>query len=228
MDTVEKHLKVQTQAFVNIYQEAISPEDCKKIINFINSTELKPGVMSGGNVKKANPKIKDSLDTTLNFSDSSLPTEILKNALHFCSQDYIKRNYELQKIQEFGLSDTYNLQKYNPGQGYHSSHCENAGGVNSFRVLAWMVYLNTVNDGGGTSFDNYGFETRAQEGALLIWPAFWTHFHHGVVSPTETKYIATGWYSYTNFLGMPCDQIDSIGVLNEGEEPPEGAIVVER
>ena len=91
-----------------------------------------------------------------------------------------------------------------------------------------MVYLNTVNDGGGTAFDNYGFETKAEEGSLLIWPAFWTHFHHGIVSPTETKYIATGWYSYTNFLGVPTDQIDSIGIVENGEKPPEGAIVIER
>ena len=228
MDIMEKNVNVQSQAFVNVYQGAITSENCKKIIDFINSSDLKPGLMSGGKMKKVNPKIKDSLDVTLNFSDSSLATEILKNALHFCSQDYIRRNHELERIQEFGLFDTYNLQKYNPGQGYHSSHCENAGGANSFRVLAWMVYLNTVNDGGGTSFDNYGFETKAQEGALLIWPAFWTHFHHGVVSPTETKYIATGWYSYNSFLGVPCDRIDSIGILNKGEEPPEDAIVIER
>ena len=94
----------------------------------------------------------------------------------------------------------YNLQKYNPGQGYHVSHCENAGGIAMTRVLAWMIYLNTVNDGGGTSFDNYNIQTLAVEGSLLIWPAYWTHFHHGIVSPTETKYIATGWCSYTDFV----------------------------
>ena len=181
MEAVEKNLSVQTQAFVNVYQEAISSEDCKKIINFINSSELKPGVMSGGNVKKANPKIKDSLDTTLNFSDSSLPTKILKNALHFCSQDYIKRNYELQKIQEFGLSDTYNLQKYLPNQGYYGSHCENGCRYTADRILVWRFYLNTVNDG-GTYFDNYDYTMDAVKGRCVIWPSFWTHHIRGIVS----------------------------------------------
>ena len=193
MDTVEKHLKVQTQAFVNIYQEAISPEDCKKIINFINSTELKPGVMSGGNVKKANPKIKDSLDTTLNFSDSSFPTKIIKNALHFCSQDYIKRNYELQKIQEFGLSDTYNLQKYNPGQGYYKWHFEDT--VVGKRYLVFMTYLNDVEDG-GTEFKYQNLTTPAKKGLTLIWPVYWTHTHRGQISNTKTKYITTGWFDF--------------------------------
>ena len=30
----------------------------------------------------------------------------------------------------------------------------------------------------------------------LIWPCDWTHVHRGVTSPTQTKYIATGWYTY--------------------------------
>ena len=193
MEAVEKNLSVQTQAFVNVYQEAISSEDCKKIINFINSSELKPGLMSGGNVKKANPKIKDSLDTTLNFSDSSLPTKILKNALHFCSQDYIKRNYELQKIQEFGLSDTYNLQKYNPGQGYFKWHFEDT--IVGKRYLVFMTYLNNVEDG-GTEFKYQNLTTPAKKGLTLIWPVYWTHTHRGQVSNTKTKYITTGWFDF--------------------------------
>lgn len=226
MDMMEQHMNMQT--FVNVYQGAVSSDDCKEIIDFINSSDLKPGVMSGRTGKDVNPKVKDSLDISLFFSDPCRPSSILGNALHFCVQDYVRRNSELDHIQEWGLFEGYNLQKYNPGQGYHASHCENAGGADSFRLLAWMVYLNTVNDGGGTAFDNYGFQTKAEEGSLLIWPAFWTHFHHGIVSPTETKYIATGWYSYTNFLGVPTDQIDSIGIVEKGEKPPEGAIVIER
>ena len=36
----------------------------------------------------------------------------------------------------------------------------------------------------------------AGEGRLVIWPAYWTHFHRGIISETETKYIATGWYTF--------------------------------
>ena len=60
-----------------------------------------------------------------------------------------------------------------------------------------MFYLNTVNDG-GTYFDNYDLTMNAVKGRCVIWPAFWTHMHKGVVSKTETKYIATGWISYIN------------------------------
>ena len=59
-----------------------------------------------------------------------------------------------------------------------------------------MIYLNTVTDGGGTKFPQYDLVTDAVEGRVVLWPSGWTHFHHGVVSMTETKYIATGWYSF--------------------------------
>ena len=57
-----------------------------------------------------------------------------------------------------------------------------------------MVYLNTVTDEGGTYFSNYDYKIDAVEGRLVIWPAYWTHVHRGVISKSQTKYIATGWY----------------------------------
>ena len=90
----------------------------------------------------------------------------------------------------------YNLQKYLPGKGFYKNHCENVGGESVVRVLAWMFYLNTIKDGGGTYFTDYDYTTNAVEGRCVIWPAFFTHTHRGIVSKTETKYIATGWFQY--------------------------------
>ena len=64
------------------------------------------------------------------------------------------------------------------------------------RVLAWTLYLNTVTEGGGTYYPEYDRTINAVEGRLCIFPAFWTHSHKGIVSDTQTKYIATGWYVY--------------------------------
>ena len=63
-------------------------------------------------------------------------------------------------------------------------------------MLVWMIYLNTVTDDGGTYFESYDKTINAVKGRCVIWPAFWTHFHNGIVSKTQTKYIATGWFMY--------------------------------
>ena len=144
--------------------------------------------------------MKDSLVSPRYFKDNSPASLIIGNSLESCKEDYVKQHPQLNKIHDWNVDDAYNLQKYNPGQGYHISHCENAGGLSLMRVLSWMIYLNTVNDEGETSFDNYNMKTSAVEGSLLIWPAYWTHFHHGIMSSTETKYIATGWCSYADSI----------------------------
>ena len=182
--------------FVSIYQNVISSDDCKIIIDDINSCRLLPGTMGG----TVNTEMKDSLVSPRYFKDNSPASLIIGNSLESCKEDYVKQHPQLNKIHDWNVDDAYNLQKYNPGQGYHISHCENAGGLSLMRVLSWMIYLNTVNDEGETSFDNYNMKTSAVEGSLLIWPAYWTHFHHGIMSSTETKYIATGWCSYADSI----------------------------
>ena len=61
-----------------------------------------------------------------------------------------------------------------------------------------MIYLNTITDGGETRFPAYDLNVKPEVGKLVIWPAGFTHIHHGLVSETQTKYIATGWYTFTD------------------------------
>ena len=59
-----------------------------------------------------------------------------------------------------------------------------------------MTYLNTVEDGGGTHFRFQNLTQQAKKGLTLLWPTDFTHIHNGIVSPTEHKYIATGWFNF--------------------------------
>jgi hypothetical protein len=36
----------------------------------------------------------------------------------------------------------------------------------------------------------------ARKGRTLIWPPDFTHTHVGVVSPSQHKYIITGWFNF--------------------------------
>ena len=59
-----------------------------------------------------------------------------------------------------------------------------------------MIYLNTLTDRGETEFFYQQHFESAERGKLLIWPSDWTHLHRGVPSPTQTKYILTGWFTH--------------------------------
>lgn len=111
---------------------------------------------------------------------------------------YAKEHPFLQKkINYWDIESVCNFQKYDPGKYYDIEHCEHGENDDSSkRILAWMIYLNDIYDGGGTFWPQQNFTANAREGDLYIWPAGWTHSHYGIVSNTETKYILTGWCSF--------------------------------
>ena len=96
------------------------------------------------------------------------------------------------------ITEGVNIQHYNPGGGFKIWHCERGSALLpvSTRHLAWMTYLNDVSDGGGTEFYHQDLIVQAKKGLTLIWPVDWTYTHRGVISPTEEKYIITGWFNY--------------------------------
>ena len=86
------------------------------------------------------------------------------------------------------------LQKTEPTEGYHDFHYENGGWDESNRCLAWMIYLNDVEEGGETEFLYQKLRIKPQRNMALIWPASFTHMHRGLTPLSSTKYILTGWF----------------------------------
>ncbi len=89
------------------------------------------------------------------------------------------------------------MQKTRPGEGYHNWHFE--GGSTAYdrnSILAWMVYLNDVEEGGETEFLYQGVRVPPVKGRLIVWPAGFTHVHRGNPPLKETKYAITGWINY--------------------------------
>lgn len=113
--------------------------------------------------------------------------------------NYSKKYFTLGNL-SLGWSDTaYCLtKKYDVGNHYSIEHCEIDGLMNghSQRVLAWMIYLNTIENNGGTYFPQQEFTADATEGDLLIWPAGWTHSHYGIKAEASEKYIISGWVEF--------------------------------
>ena len=185
--------------FIEVFDNALSKEQCKSIIDYMNNDcVLKPGVMPVSRVPKINDvwkERKDDWEKIMNITDNDKNNNIIRFNLIKCIDKYIDIHPQVQEIEGWNYYELYNLQKYEPGQGFHMMHCEHSHS-RSTRIMAWMFYLNTVTDGGGTYFENYDLTMDAVEGRCVIWPAYWTHFHKGIVSKTETKYIATGWINF--------------------------------
>lgn len=119
--------------------------------------------------------------------------EQLINTIQHYTHKYPK---SVQHIKPWGFTRP-RIQVYKPNDAYSVAHCENDGyPEHAQRHLSYMTYLTTIKDGGGTMFTQQDVVTPSNAGLTVIWPAGWTHYHHGVPAPTETKYIITGWCCY--------------------------------
>ena len=184
--------------FIEIYDNALTSYQCKEVIRWVETQSLIRGRCADNNETVVNLKVKNSWDIFGKFSKKNYVDLLIKDVLNKYTSLYVEKYPNVNLMQSWDVDDAYNIQKYNPGEGYHALHCENAGGSDIMRVMAWMIYLNTVTDKGGTYFSSYNRTIKPKEGRLVIWPAYFTHYHRGVVSKTQTKYIATGWYNFTN------------------------------
>jgi hypothetical protein len=90
------------------------------------------------------------------------------------------------------------IQKTEKSEGFHQWHYEADGPRTRHRVLAWMLYLNDIEEGGETEFLYQSCRFKPRKGTVLIWPGQFTHMHRGNPPLNETKYICTGWGEYYN------------------------------
>ena len=97
---------------------------------------------------------------------------------------------------DINLKETINIQHYAPNEGFFGWHCERSTYQSHQRALVFMTYLNDVTDGGETEFYFQKLKIKPVKGKMVIWPTDFTHRHRGITSPTQDKYIATGWLNY--------------------------------
>ena len=183
--------------YIEVYDNALSSEQCKEIIEYTNEQKLTP---SKYGVDGGKP-VKDTLMVEgVHFFDDSIVSQHLNLALSIYTPKYRESHPFIDVLTRWELVPAYTIKKYEPGMAYHAPHCEIDGWRHVHRMLVWMVYFNTVTDGGNTYFPQYDRTIDAVEGRLVIWPASWTHIHHGIVSNTQTKYISSGWWGFWDLL----------------------------
>ena len=176
--------------FILYKRSAYSQEGCDHAIKFFEERVDLHEVGTAGD--RVNLDWKKSTDIFLMRHQYTLFEDVVQS----CIKDYIKKYPTSDSLHRWDIFEIIKLQRYKPGEGYVHEHCENSGVDNMNRVLAWMIYLNDVTDGGHTKFPNQNRKFQPRRGDILMWPAYFTHSHHGIVSKTQTKYIVTGWSTY--------------------------------
>ena len=192
METPEFDIK----DFIGVFPDAVNPDFCDFLCQYIDqASELSP---------RNYTHVKDKQICLDAFSPGE--AKGVMEYVNGCLYYYIN---EFSYLTNFSyVSALVLLQKTEPTQGYHMFHGENINWNVQNRTLAWMVYLNDVEEGGETEWLYQKRKIKPKKGTVVIWPGSFTHLHRGNPPISGDKYIATGWYQGN--IGLP--QIQTAGI----------------
>ena len=179
---------------------------CDDLIKYFSDN---PGKQNPGISRLNTPKgphvgvhkeIKDSIDIQFTPIDRIPCWNLYQHELEKVISEYKQLFPKSAESALWKIKDYTGIQFYPPGGGYHTWHSErlSAGGMIGSRHLVFMTYLNDVTDAGETEFYHQEIKVKPEKGLTLIWPADWTHYHRGIPSPTQEKYIITGWLNFVS------------------------------
>jgi hypothetical protein len=164
---------------------------CDRLIQYFKDNPTKfAGKTSGGVV----PAQKDSTDCAVQGRIADEYLDWLQKVVNKYTEKYPQSNM----YAPWGIVENFYVQHYAPNGAFHAWHTERAHAEFPYaqRHLVFMTYLNDVTDAGETEFFHQRLRMRPQKGLTIIWPADWTFTHRGIPSPSQDKYIVTGWLSY--------------------------------
>lgn len=201
---------IKNNKYIYLNKNSLAPEVCNDIIQLYENESSKckhPGITQSG----LNKKVKDTVDFCIPINDEKwykyyklLNKELSFNLKKYFSTlnndtDFNNTNqlteytyifFENTKL----ISKTLMIQKYTKNVGkyiYHNDFIIDLN-ENKYRVLTFLWYLNTVEEGGETAFGE-DVKIKPEIGKLLIFPASWTYPHSGKMPISSDKYIITGW-----------------------------------
>tara|TARA_E500000331_G_C17261177_1_gene715335 strand:- start:368 stop:1003 length:636 start_codon:yes stop_codon:yes gene_type:complete len=184
--------------FIGVFPDAVEPTFCDYLCQYVDqASQVAPRNFT---------HVKDKQICLDAFSPGE--AKGLMEYVNGCLFYYIN---EVSYLTNFSyISALVLLQKTEPTQGYHMFHGENINWNVSDRTLAWMVYLNDVEEGGETEWLYQQRKIKPEKGTVVIWPGSFTHLHRGN-PPMSEKYIATGWYQGN--IGLP--QVHTAGINDQ-------------
>lgn len=182
--------------FIQISKNVVPSSTCNNAIKIIDTC-----IASGFENMNTHDNDPERNDTALfaDLKDKQCPfASVTKEINSILRQEFVKYNnrYTITNLPSKAvIVPIFKYQKSGLGQGFTQWHTEQ-GPLGKARFAVWMLYLNTVTEGGDTSWLHQECSVKPTQGTLVIWPASYTHMHRAESDLQGNKYIATGWFEY--------------------------------
>lgn len=189
--------------FIGTFDNAVSNEYCDYVINHFetlksfNKTYTRQQFEGVNQTSKKNEiyYLLEESDTQILDTNSKI-CHTFNDAIWKCYSDYANEYGILSDLSKHHMDNIVQIQKTKPSEGYHMWHCENTKRSHGDRILAILLYLNDIDDGGETEFLYQSIRVKPKKGSLIMFPAYFTHTHRGNPPLKQEKYNMATWINF--------------------------------
>ncbi|HED34968.1 MAG TPA: 2OG-Fe(II) oxygenase [Gammaproteobacteria bacterium] len=186
--------EIKENSFIYIKKNALARDICREMIRRFESDKASQYRGRIGQDFKEDPDIKMSTDLAISAHEhwQDITQEMVRSLSLALREFSDALPFFKGRFKDIG----YNLQRTSEGE-YYNWHID--GGSHDFadRQLVALWYLNDVEGpGGATEFMYQNLSVQPEEGALILFPPFWTHEHRNSQLQKGVKYVATTWISF--------------------------------
>lgn len=234
MGLIKASFPLGKSSYIAEYKEALDVEKCELLVSSLLEDFTNPGFFSQGpTIGGVNTSIKRCMDTglmdpaiytvdsTRHFHQYALMQEYIYTRIWSCINDYMQMFPQFWAVPNLDITGL-RIQRYFKNDGFYREHVDgspwdinepNGDNRTNTRVLAILVYLNTITDGGGTNFGIHDYSVEAEIGKIVVFPTNWTHPHMGLVPYSSDKWIISSFVTtnlnfQNNTVGAPVNTIN--------------------
>lgn len=195
-------VQVQQPHFIRMYRDTFSPAQCEEVIRRFEADERKHASTTATRDK---PRLRSG--TMLQIGDLPEWRDIAESysaALEKNLQAYAEAFPTLKQLISTPATKRTPplLEKIEPGQGFGLHIDASVAGTHD-RMVAVLMYLKDVEEGGFTEFPFQSIRVKPRAGLMLLFPPYWTHPHQGVSPVSGLKYNLTSYVVVDNDFRPP-------------------------
>jgi len=180
--------------FIKVYEDVLTPDECNFLIQTFEDSDNKyAGAVFTENGLEMHPESKHVTQAKVEYdSEADL---LLSANVGKVLQEYAG-NYEYYPAPTAFTDSGYHIKKYEPHTDFYNWHTDNCSLETSLRVIAMLFYLNDVEEGGQTEFDDLNIAVQPKQGRVLLFPTGFTYPHRAVTPVSGPKYIMNTFIGY--------------------------------
>ncbi len=177
--------------YVYIKENFLSQQVCSMLIEYFESTEENHFEGYFGKSKTLDYEIKKCDEMYLSEKLESTFVKSIQVAFDdYCKNHEIGGNFNFEK---------FRIKRYkNNGEDFFKTHTDISSLTTCKRIVAVIMYLNDVENGGETALylNNAEHKIKPTTGKLLMFPANFCYPHAGLPPVSNNKYIMTTFICY--------------------------------